>query len=402
MTVQVVLPRREQRDLRQVLDDLAGAAPVLPFAEDRVAFAAELSRTLSRRGRGRPEIQALAFWMRKAELKRLADTFEQGQTSAVRIMPRGTVFHIPPANVDTLFVYSWMLSLLVGNRNIVRLSSRIAEGEDLILDAIQETLTAHPQVAQATVMLTYGHDAQITDEISSRCDTRVVWGGDETVRTIRSSPLPVHATELTFPDRFSMSAVGVDFYRALDDEQRDALAYDFYSDAYVFDQLACSSPRLVVWIGEVADEAEDFFGRVAKVAANRGYAVDARNSIAKVTEAYSAMIDLEVTGYERLDSAVTVLGVQDFPKVRGVFCGGGFFYQMAAPSLLDLVGHIERADQTLTVAGIDHASAREFVDALAGVGVDRVVPIGRALDFNRIWDGFDLLHEFTRRVVIDV
>ena len=27
------------------------------------------------------------------------------------------MFHIAPANVDTLFVYSWMLALLVGNKN---------------------------------------------------------------------------------------------------------------------------------------------------------------------------------------------------------------------------------------------------------------------------------------------
>ena len=29
-----------------------------------------------------------------------------------------------------------------------------------------------------------------------------------------------------------------------------------------------------------------------------------------------------------------------------------------------------------------------------------MVPVGHALDFNRIWDGYDLLQEFTKRVSI--
>src|SRR5229473_1854189 len=44
----------------------------------------------------------------------------------VRRFPRGLVFHVPPANVDTIFVYSWALSALAGNRNVVRISPRAA------------------------------------------------------------------------------------------------------------------------------------------------------------------------------------------------------------------------------------------------------------------------------------
>jgi hypothetical protein len=398
--VRLVLPVPGQADLRDVLDGLAEAPVVLPFSEDRMAFAADLSRALSKRGGGRPEVQALAFWMRKAELHRLAQSFDALQSDTVRLMPRGTVFHVPPANVDTLFVYSWLLSMLVGNRNVVRLSSRIADSGDLILDVVAEVLAAHPVVARSTVMLTYGHEAEITAALSAVCDTRVIWGGDQTVRSVRSAPLPVHATELAFPDRFSLAAMSASFYAGLGEADRDELAVRFFNDAYVFDQLACSSPRLLVWVGEPGDLAQDFFDRVAKAAAGRGYGVDARAAIAKLGEAYSAMIDLPVMDYARIDHAVTVLRVHDFPQVRGAFCGAGFFFQMQVGSLLELVPHIERADQTLAVAGLDQVDLRAFVDALVGRGIDRIVPIGQALQFDRMWDGYDLLQEFTRRVVV--
>jgi hypothetical protein len=33
--------------------------------------------------------------------------------------------------------------------------------------------------------------------------------------------------------------------------------------------------------------------------------------------------------------------------------------------------------------------------ALGGKGIDRIVPFGSALSFAAVWDGYDLLHEFT-------
>ena len=50
------------------------------------------------------------------------------------VFPRGNVFHLPPANVDTIFVYSWAISALAGNHNVVRISSRSAGAAEVILE----------------------------------------------------------------------------------------------------------------------------------------------------------------------------------------------------------------------------------------------------------------------------
>ena len=57
-------------------------------------------------------------------------------------------FHVTPANVDTLFVYSWVLSLLVGNANIVRLSSRSTPVRTRILETIA-TVMKEPAMTDA-------------------------------------------------------------------------------------------------------------------------------------------------------------------------------------------------------------------------------------------------------------
>ncbi|RKJ31832.1 acyl-CoA reductase, partial [Butyricicoccus sp. 1XD8-22] len=101
---------------------------------------------------------------------------------------RGTVFHIAPSNVDTIFAYSWMLSLLAGNRNIIRISSKEQPNE--LLDTIIKELS-HPQfenISRRTIICTYGYEEKATEILSSNCHTRVIWGGDITVQNIRRIP----------------------------------------------------------------------------------------------------------------------------------------------------------------------------------------------------------------------
>lgn len=401
--VQTLVPKPGVADLDEVLTRLQRATVTVPFAAARIDFVADLARALSRRGRGMPETQALAFWMRKAELNRLAADFRKLESDHLLLMPRGTVFHVPPANVDTLFVYSLVLSLLVGNRNIVRLSSRATDQSSLILDTLNDVLGEHPEVAAATTMITYGHDDTVTAAISSACDVRVIWGGDATVVTIRQAPLPPHATELAFPDRFSMAAIGTSAYLDLDLDERHALAEKFFNDAYWFDQLGCSSARLLIWVGEGDTDAAaaDFHARLRRIVAEKGYVADTSAAIAKIGQSMRTIIDADVTSYTPYDNNLTVLDVAAFPDVRGEFCGAGLFYQLHADNLFELVPHIRRADQTLATFGIAHDQLREFAIALTGRGIDRIVPFGQALQFDRIWDGHDLLQDFTRKVTID-
>lgn len=403
-TVEQEVPTLGRVELGRMLEGLAEAEVRPPFDPSRTDFVADLARRLGRRARGQAETQALAYWMRRTEVQRLAADFARLTDDRTLLVPRGTVFHIPPANVDTMFVYSWVLSVLVGNRNIVRLSSRGTEQSRLILEVLRETLADHPDVARTNVMLTYGHDAAVTQRISASCDVRVVWGGDETVRRVRAVPLPPHATELVFPDRFSMAALGTDAYRALGREEREQLAESFFNDAYLFDQLGCSSARLVMWVGEQSpgDAADDFFDRVRDVARRKGYQVDAAASLAKLGHAYRSMIDHDVVSYRRHDEVLDVLDMGAFPDARGDFCGAGLFHQVHVTRLRDAAPHIRRKDQTLTVFGLAEADVREFLQEVQGRGIDRVVPFGQALTFSRFWDGYDLLVELTRKTTVDL
>jgi hypothetical protein len=59
-------------------------------------------------------------------------------------------------------------------------------------------------------------------------------------------------------------------------------------------------------------------------------------------------------------------------------------------------------DQTVACYGIERETAVALARRLNGRGIDRWVSIGQALAFSSTWDGYDLLQEYVKRVVVDL
>ena len=403
--VELHLPAPERIALGDLLARLGDAPPAMrPFAPEILSLFASLSAALLRDSRARrhPELQALGFWLGPGAVERLRRQYLAAAGDAI-LAPRGLVFHIPPANVDTIFVYSWALATLAGNRSIVRLPGRRSPQIDLLVGLLRDLLAARPDIAGGTVMLAYGHDDSVTAALSSRCDLRVIWGGDATVAHIRSLPLPPHATEMTFVDRFSLAAIAADALLDCDAAALERLAEAFFNDMFWFDQMACSSPRLLVWVGErrrCAAAADRFAAALAATVARKGYAVDAGTGVNKLAYLYRAVLDHPVSRLQRSGSALAVLTAESLPDFREDVHGAGTLFQAAVPSLLGLVPFVRRKDQTLGQFGFDRDRLTELVLALNGRGIDRIVPIGEALSFDHVWDGYDLLAQFTRKITV--
>ena len=68
--------------------------------------------------------------------------------------------------------------------------------------------------------------------------------------------------------------------------------------------------------------------------------------------------------------------------------------------LTDIIKYIRPEDQTLSVYGFSENEISALLSSLINRGIDRVVPIGQALEFNNIWDGVDLLETMSRKIDI--
>jgi Acyl-CoA reductase (LuxC) len=409
MKVQQLVPRAEEVELEDILAGLrdTSGGTLSPLAPEILEFCANFSKGLFRDAAAKrfPELQALAFWMRKSELERLRQEFDRLKTKNTLPVPRGLVFHVPPANVDTIFMYSWIMSVLVGNRNILRISPRAAEQTAIICRVFNDCLdAADPSMRRNTVMIRYGHEQEITAAISAVSDVRVIWGGDTSVNNIRAVRIPPHCKELAFPDRYSLSVMRTSSYLALDETRRKDVAAQFYNDTYWFDQMACSSPRLLIWCGgqqESSSASALFLGDLHEEVLRRGYALDASGSMNKFTFLSRAILDQPVVSAKQVDNQLTVAQLENIRHLDRDHCGGGFLFQHYAEGLEALADCVARKDQTLTYFGFEPSEMTAFAKMLNGRGIDRIVPMGKALTFNRYWDGYDLLAEMIRHVYVE-
>ena len=52
--------------------------------------------------------------------------------------------------------------------------------------------------------------------------------------------------------------------------------------------------------------------------------------------------------------------------------------------------------QTLSILGFDEKEIIDFLVRKRARGIDRVVPVGKTLEFDLIWDGYDLILTMSR------
>ncbi len=377
-----------------------------PFSESRRATVGALSAAFLQDPvlRQDPASVAVAFWMRPAALGRLHAQFERAvaaDASSVRV-PVGNVFHVAPSNVDTLFVYSWVLSFLCGNANVVRVSRERPAVVEAMLSVISAVAGGYPELRDGNRFVTYEHQPEITTKLSGWCGHRILWGGDETVAALRPLPLNPHASERVFGSKFSYTVLAAAAYRSAAESERQRLAGAFFNDLFWFDQMACSSPQVVFWVGGALDweaAVAEFEDRLQAEVERRGYHPSVPNAVHRLNYAFELAADADV----RVD-----LGHSGFASVRMLnrneltkdICGGGLIRHARIEQLLDLATFASEADQTVTHFGFGADELRELAVRIGARGVDRIVPIGEALSFNVLWDGFDLLDDLTRRVFV--
>lgn len=392
-------------DLGSQLLRLQSLPTLPPFSPESRGFVAEFTRRILKLPglRGFPELATLSHWFRPAAIDYLArqtTTLDSGT-----VLSRGTVFHLAPANVDVLFAYTWLMSLLAGNRNVARLSQKPGQQRDALISILHQMQAEalFPEVLERTVLLTYPHDDAVTCAISAHCHARIVWGGDATVAKIRSVPLAAQAIELVFPDRFGVAVFDATATTALPDQEMRELAKRFCNDMLWFAQQACSSPRCLYWIGSadvIAMAKASFWPAVRDQA--RQFEDETAALMARVTDACLLATVADGTRLEDSLAAYPLRLSVDRAggELREIQSGYGLIIEVDLAGLNQLAHQLDDRDQTMVAFGLDHAKLAAFVSSLPNRALDRVVPVGRALDFHHIWDGTDLFAVLMRRITL--
>lgn len=390
-------------ELQDMCNILTSECEHRPFDPLLLEFCQHLSKKLLTHAD--PDLAALGFWLRPAQLSELRHRFELQNTGSIIRSSRGLVFHITASNVDTLFAYSWLLSLLAGNNNIVRLPSKHSVAIEQILDIVNKLFQnkTYASIAQTNHFIRYAHQKNITETLSSSADVRIIWGSNHTIREIRNIHLNAYAKEIVFPDRTSYAIISSKNYLELNNDQKANLAQAFFRDAYGFDQHGCSSPRLIFWIGVDEDTevaSKTFYYCLDNEIERRGYKVPLSDFMQKQTAIYSQCAQSPILSVKSISNELSILQI-DEPRLNNLqHPGAGLFYHIPLPSLQDVHHYISSHDQALTYFGFENSLLDKFAHDLKGKGPTRIIPIGEALNFSSVWDGYDLLQELTRCIEI--
>ena len=368
------------------------------FSQASLEFAAVLSESIlkDKTLKNYPELVTLGFWLRRTNIQNIKTAFEKRYGDKT-LLPRGEVFHIAPSNVDTIFVYSTILSIFAGNTNTVRVSSKRNEQIEILLEKVKNALEI-TDMQEYLKIVRYGYDDEQTAKYSKNCNMRVIWGGDATITHIRSIPIAPTATELTFADKFSFAALSS---KAVLEGDLQKVCEAFYKDAFSFLQNACSSVRAVVWIGdEVANkEAQTKFWK-----ALNDYIARKQPDIQPIEVIDKLVTQTLLVAKEPMEiyNALPYVNVITLPNLEAIdtslHCGGGLFYQLNLTSLQPLFEKSTKKYQTLSCFGIAKEEVAQAVAKTAPKGFDRIVPLGSAMEFSPIWDGFELLLSFSREI----
>lgn len=381
-------------------EDMPGLKALRPFDNAVCGFLADLSSEIMKTPEAKqyPDVVTFGFFCRRGNIQRLKEEYSDRMDNR---LGRGTSFHIAPSNVPINFAYSLVAALLAGNACIVRASAKPFRQIDLVCECISRAaaIENNADIAKYISVVRYPHSREINDYFSSIADVRVVWGGDATIAELRQSPLPPRAVEIAFADRYSLAAINSE--AVVETENLQQLAHDFYNDTYLYDQNACSSPRLIYWLGSqehTKAAQEKFWGAVHEFISPK-YKTEPVIAVDKYTAACRMAIDFGADIKLGSDNLISRISVKTLaPDYPGYRCAGGSFIEYRSENIDELKSIVTRKYQTLSYFGIDRQKLADMIINNGLCGIDRIVPIGKTADFSLTWDGYDLIMQMSRKI----
>lgn len=376
----------------------------VPFSDEVIDFLNALSGALMKDGMSRlyPDVVTFAYFCRRANLLKLREQYvREGELR----LGRGMLFHIAPSNVPVNFAYSLVAGLLAGNANIVRISSKTFPQVNLITNQLYKLRESglHDDVAERIVLLRYERSSDAGAFLSSICSVRIIWGGDDTIQTVRRHPIPPRSFDVCFADRYSVAVIRPSAILTATGAEIERLAVQFYNDTYLFDQNACSSPHTIFWLEDgqsVVDAKERFWGAVHKLAVNK-YQLQAVMSVDKLTAFYRQAVGVNVRKTDMPDNVVVRSELLELPEDTDRYrCSCGYFSEKTIASIDEIAPVVSIKYQTLSHYGFHESELRDFIIRNRLTGFDRIVPIGETTAFSLTWDGCNLIDTLSRTVTV--
>ena len=316
------------------------------------------------------------------------------QRKSVRLLPRGMVCHWMAGNVPLLGMFSWAVSVLAGNRNVIRVSSRHDDMVSPLLERLAGVSDQGRELARETAVMHFDRDDMATQTaMSAMADVRIAWGGMEAIEAIRALPCDWECDTIVLGPRVSIAVLDAS-------AAHDRAISRLVTDIVYFDQLACSSPQ---WLFLKGRPGQPAFDRVVERLAAE-FDVQSRTFPRHplgFDETYRIPLDrarvLLDGGTLRTDiQTAWTIALVDAPHTR-VSCSNRFLQLIPFEDVEQVTAQIPRNVQTAVTLLCDR-EMEQFSEDAARRGVCRFPRPGEGNHFESPWDGVPLVSRLTRWV----
>ena len=348
-----------------------------------------------------PDLIAFAFWIRQKNLDKIKLNY---QNNEIRF-GQGLAFHITPSNIALNFAYSFVLSLLAGNSNIVRISSTKFKQNTIFFRILNNLFKKKifKKIQDNSLFVQYDYDDEITRFFSMRADCRVIWGSDKTINKIKKIETNPICKEIIFPDRYSISILNTNNLKKSSNSVYHNTSKKLYADSLMFDQNACTSPHLVIWVGKRNKAVQEKFWKYLDNHIRKEKLF--KSTEKKMFDKYTKICELSAERKEIKNSKkigfINLSELKCIPDDIDKFrIGSGYFFEFHVKNLKNFNINFGKKVQTLSYFGFKKSELKNFLFSSKSLGIDRIVPVGRGLEFDQLWDGYDLIRSLSKIVNI--
>lgn len=374
-----------------------------PFDKNIIKFLKDLSKKIDseKNLRKYPDLKALSFFCREKNILSLKKKYDDNNILRFGL---GLLFHITPANIPTNFAYSLIFGLITGNSNIVKVPSKEFEEINIICKCINSVLRLkkHKKAKDMISIIRYSDNDDLTKKYSLICDGRLIWGGDKTISNLKKFETKPKNIDIPFSDRYSITLINSENFLDLPKYKRENLAKNFFNDTYIVDQNACSSPHIVIWYGKKFSNSSKQFWSYLDTIIRKKYKSPLISSVDNYSRLASDFLKINnIKSHKIINKSLYVVTLN---KIKSPILieksKWGFFYELNISELKNIKYLTNRKLQTLTYFGFKKEELTKLFRENNFNGIDRVVPIGQALNINLVWDGYDIVKILSREIEI--
>lgn len=364
-----------------------------------VNFLNEISREIlkNKSNRKYPDVITFGYFCRKAAiLKVLKDRKNFNDRFGW-----GLVVHITPSNIPINFAFSFVFGLLSGNHNLVRLPSENWPQIKHLVSIFEKVSKKKifNDLRKTNLFIQTERDDFFLKELIAYSDGLVVWGGDSTISNFRKYEKKPRCCEIYFPNRNSSLIINSKIFNSISKKDLLQFSLNFYNDTYLVDNNACSSPRQIYWVGkdnEISKAKKKYWQSLNQVLDKKEYNLN----IVPLIDKYLDILDSVEKRGSKIQINKQSNNIWTTNKNEDVVVGRyGRFVECSYKNLELALKNINDDEQTLTYLGFNPLEIKKKLFSLKAK-VDRIVPMGRALEIDFIWDGIDILSRLSR--VVDV